>query len=53
MEKEISASIEKVAFKLNDIGMVTDAVWEDVDNEKKDLIVVGVGATNIKIRDED
>jgi hypothetical protein len=31
-----------VAFKLNDVGMVTDAVWEDIDNDsKKDLIVVG------------
>jgi hypothetical protein len=28
-----------VAFKLNDVGMVTDAVWEDIDNDSKDLIV--------------
>jgi ABC-type enterochelin transport system substrate-binding protein len=34
-------NIEKVAFKLNDVGMVTDAVWEDIDNDSKDLIVVG------------
>ncbi len=34
--------IDKKAFKLNTIGMITDAVWEDVDNDsKKDLIVVG------------
>ncbi|RZL31033.1 MAG: VCBS repeat-containing protein, partial [Pedobacter sp.] len=33
---------EKMAYKLKDIGMVTDAVWEDVDNDnKKDLILVG------------
>jgi hypothetical protein len=32
----------KKAFKLDEIGMITDAVWEDVDNDgKKDLIVVG------------
>jgi hypothetical protein len=32
----------KKAFKLNEIGMITDAVWEDIDNDgKKDLIVVG------------
>jgi hypothetical protein len=24
-----------VAFKLNDVGMVTDAVWEDIDNDSK------------------
>ena len=35
-------STEKVAFKLNEVGMVTDAVWEDIDNDsKKDLILVG------------
>ncbi|MBP6755891.1 MAG: VCBS repeat-containing protein [Bacteroidia bacterium] len=34
--------IDKKAFKLNTTGMITDAVWEDVDNDsKKDLIVVG------------
>ena len=34
--------IDKKAFKLNAGGMITDAVWEDVDNDgKKDLIVVG------------
>ena len=34
--------INKKASKLNDIGMITDAVWEDVDNDsKKDLIIVG------------
>ncbi|WP_395054569.1 VCBS repeat-containing protein [Flavobacterium sp.] len=33
---------EKKAFKLNDIGMITDAIWEDIDNDtKKDLIIVG------------
>lgn len=32
----------KKAFKLNEVGMITDAVWEDIDNDgKKDLIVVG------------
>jgi hypothetical protein len=25
-----------VAFKLNDVGMVTDAVWEDIDNDSKE-----------------
>jgi hypothetical protein len=35
-------SIDKKAFKLNSTGMITDAVWEDIDNDsKKDLIVVG------------
>ena len=35
-------SIDKKAFKLNTTGMITDAVWEDIDNDsKKDLIVVG------------
>ena len=34
--------IDKKAFKLNTAGMITDAVWEDIDNDsKKDLIVVG------------
>jgi hypothetical protein len=34
--------IDKKAFKVNTFGMVTDAVWEDVDNDsKKDLILVG------------
>ncbi|MEY4963954.1 MAG: putative adhesin [Bacteroidota bacterium] len=34
--------IDKKAFKLNAVGMISDAVWEDVDNDgKKDLIVVG------------
>lgn len=33
---------DKNAFKLNEIGMITDAVWEDIDNDgKKDLIIVG------------
>ena len=35
-------STNKLAFKLNEVGMVTDAVWEDIDNDsKKDLIIVG------------
>ncbi|WP_369765448.1 VCBS repeat-containing protein [Flavobacterium sp. WC2429] len=35
-------SIDKIAFKLNQVGMITDAVWEDIDGDnKKDLIVVG------------
>jgi enediyne biosynthesis protein E4 len=39
---EFSNIIDKVAFKLNQMGMITDAVWEDIDNDnKKDLIVVG------------
>ena len=34
--------IDKKAFKLNATGMLTDAVWEDIDNDsKKDLILVG------------
>jgi hypothetical protein len=34
--------IDKKAFKLNTTGMITDAVWEDVDNDnKKDLLLVG------------
>lgn len=34
--------IDKKAFKLNTVGMITDAIWEDIDNDsKKDLIVVG------------
>jgi enediyne biosynthesis protein E4 len=33
---------DKIAFKLNQVGMITDAVWEDIDNDgKKDLIIVG------------
>ncbi len=33
---------EKAAFKLTEVGMITDAVWEDIDNDsKKDLILVG------------
>jgi hypothetical protein len=35
MEGNFSNNIEKVAFKLNDVGMVTDAVWEDIDNDSK------------------
>jgi enediyne biosynthesis protein E4 len=39
---EFSNIIDKAAFKLNQMGMITDAVWEDIDNDnKKDLIVVG------------
>ena len=35
-------STVKKAFKLDEVGMITDAVWEDIDNDgKKDLIVVG------------
>jgi hypothetical protein len=37
-----SNSTDKKAFKLNSIGLVTDAIWEDIDNDsKKDLILVG------------
>ncbi|RTY71479.1 MULTISPECIES: VCBS repeat-containing protein [unclassified Flavobacterium] len=33
---------DKKAFKINTVGMITDAVWEDIDNDaKKDLILVG------------
>ncbi|MFV8466166.1 VCBS repeat-containing protein [Flavobacterium sp. LB1P62] len=33
---------DKKVFKGNELGMITDAVWEDIDNDgKKDLIVVG------------
>lgn len=35
-------STDIIAFKLNQVGMVTDAIWEDIDNDgKKDLILVG------------
>ncbi|MNF36359.1 FG-GAP repeat protein [compost metagenome] len=35
-------TIDKKAFKVNSVGMITDAVWEDIDNDsKKDLILVG------------
>ncbi|SHL37508.1 VCBS repeat-containing protein [Flavobacterium xanthum] len=34
--------IDKKAFKINTVGMITDAIWEDIDNDsKKDLILVG------------
>ena len=34
--------LDKKAFKINAVGMITDAVWEDIDNDyKKDLILVG------------
>lgn len=34
--------IDKKAFKINNFGMITDAIWEDIDNDsKKDLIIVG------------
>jgi hypothetical protein len=37
-----SNSTDKKAFKLNSVGLVTDAIWEDIDNDsKKDLILVG------------
>jgi enediyne biosynthesis protein E4 len=37
---------DKKAFKLNEVGMITDAVWEDIDNDgKKDLIVVAEWST--------
>jgi hypothetical protein len=37
-----SNATDKKAFKLNAVGMITDAVWEDIDNDsKKDLIIVG------------
>ena len=33
---------DKKAFKINSFGMITDAIWEDIDNDsKKDLILVG------------
>jgi enediyne biosynthesis protein E4 len=33
--------IDKKGFKINEVGMITDAIWEDIDNDsKKDLIVV-------------
>ena len=33
---------DKKAFKINEAGMITDAIWEDIDNDsKKDLILVG------------
>ncbi len=34
--------IESKAFKAQDVGMITDATWKDIDgNGKKDLILVG------------
>ncbi len=34
--------IDKKAFKINELGMITNAIWEDIDNDnKKDLIIVG------------
>lgn len=34
--------LDKKAFKINAVGMITDAIWEDIDNDsKKDLILVG------------
>ena len=37
-----SNATDKKVFKGNELGMITDAVWEDIDNDgKKDLIVVG------------
>ncbi|MBP6556796.1 MAG: VCBS repeat-containing protein, partial [Flavobacterium sp.] len=34
--------IDKKAFKINEVGMISDAVWEDIDNDNKnDLILVG------------
>lgn len=33
--------IDKKGFKINEVGMITDAIWEDIDNDsKKDLILV-------------
>jgi len=33
---------DKKAYKMNEVGMITDAIWEDIDNDnKKDLIIVG------------
>ncbi|MFV8370988.1 VCBS repeat-containing protein [Flavobacterium sp. LB2P74] len=33
---------DKKAFKINSVGMITDAIWEDIDNDsRKDLILVG------------
>jgi hypothetical protein len=39
-KETLQTILKKVAFKLNDVGMVTDAVWVDNDS-KKDLLVVG------------
>ncbi|MDI1304268.1 MAG: VCBS repeat-containing protein [bacterium] len=37
-----SNATDKKVFKGNELGMITDAVWEDIDNDgKKDLIIVG------------
>jgi enediyne biosynthesis protein E4 len=37
---------DKKAFKLTEAGMITDAIWEDIDNDgKKDLIVVSEWST--------
>ena len=33
--------IDKKGYKVNEVGMITDAIWEDIDNDgKKDLIIV-------------
>jgi hypothetical protein len=37
MEGNFATILKKVAFKLNDVGMVTDAVWEDIDNDSKGI----------------
>ncbi|KIA85535.1 VCBS repeat-containing protein [Flavobacterium sp. AED] len=37
-----SNATDKKVFKGNELGMIADAVWEDIDNDgKKDLIIVG------------
>jgi hypothetical protein len=28
-------------WQLNDVGMVTDAVWEDIDNDSKERFISG------------
>jgi hypothetical protein len=33
-KRKFETILKKVAFKLNDVGMVTDA-WEDIDNDSK------------------
>jgi hypothetical protein len=35
MKGNFTNNIEKVAFKLNDVGMVTDAVWKILMIQKK------------------
>jgi hypothetical protein len=48
MERKLQTILKK--WQLNDVGMVTDAVWEDIDNDSKERFISGWrldGAKNI------